>query len=73
MPHVTCLLEDRAGVLWVGTDGGGLNRFEDGRFTRQQGVPSDQIWALAEDAQGGLWAGTTAGLTTLRDGTHHDR
>lgn len=30
---VYAVLEDRSGALWIGTGGGGLNRFKDGVFT----------------------------------------
>ncbi len=63
--RVLCLLEDRRGRLWLGTEGGGLTVMQDGRFRtfgRTDGLGSDIVRALAEDADGTLWIGTDAGL-----------
>lgn len=46
---ITALLEDAAGNLWLGTDGTGLNRMRDGRFslyTTREGLPEDHVRAL---------------------------
>lgn len=63
---VSCLYEDRNGTLWVGTAGGGLSRWANGRI-EPVGEPSrrlagDDVACLAEDAEGRLWIGTSAGL-----------
>lgn len=66
--RVTSLYEDRAGVIWIGTDEG-VSRFKDGMFTRfsdQYGLAN--VWAIHEDRAGNFWFGTTTGLTRLRDG-----
>lgn len=75
---VTHVLEDRAGVLWVATQGGGLNRGErggDGRYRfrairRADGLAADAIAALAEDDDGHLWISHSNGISrlTLADG-----
>ena len=61
---VCCLLQDRTGFLWVGTDNG-LFRY-DGRqfrsFTTAQGLPASQITALHLSAAGEIWVGTAEGL-----------
>jgi signal transduction histidine kinase/ligand-binding sensor domain-containing protein len=66
--------EDRAGNLWIGTSGGGLNRFdrETEQFTRYQHDPDDpntlsgnDVRSIYEDQTGALWIGTTAGLNRL--------
>lgn len=58
---VASFCEDRAGVLWIGTRGGGLLRFEDGKFTvftTAQGLSSNSIACIYEDREGTLWLGT---------------
>lgn len=67
---VTCLYEDRAGRLWVGTAGGGLNAYNPAqgtfeRFTWSDGLPDEKINAIAEDADGDLWVSTNAGLAEI--------
>jgi ligand-binding sensor domain-containing protein/two-component sensor histidine kinase len=73
LPLTDCssMLEDRQGNLWIGTVGGGLLRYRDGRFTRwtkERGLGSDIVHALLEDRVGTLWIGTSGGLNRLRDG-----
>ena len=68
---VYCLLQDRTGFLWVGTENG-LFRY-DGRqfraYTKAQGLPSVQIAALHQTADGEIWVGTSQGLARLRGDT----
>jgi signal transduction histidine kinase/CheY-like chemotaxis protein/streptogramin lyase len=65
---VYCLMQDRTGFLWVGTQNG-LFRY-DGRqfraYTKAQGLPSVQIEALHQTADGEIWAGTSQGLARLK-------
>ncbi len=65
------LYKDRGGVLWIGTMGTGLNRFDPqtGRFyryryspTEKNGLCSDAIMAIYQDRSGIYWIGTTHGL-----------
>jgi ligand-binding sensor domain-containing protein/signal transduction histidine kinase len=69
---IVALLEDHAGNLWLGTDGGGLVRRTDGRFTRygiEEGLADDHVMSLLEDRAGNLWIGTDGGGASLfRDG-----
>ena len=69
--HLTALCEDADGMLWVGTAGAGLNRFNPatGRCQRlttrpgeRGGLQSDVIHCLAHDPRGFVWVGTGAGL-----------
>ena len=62
---------DRAGTLWVGTHGGGLNRFDAATetFTHFRHDPRDPtslshdiVTAILEDHTGVLWVGTHGGL-----------
>ena len=62
------------GMLWIGTNTGGLNRLDtaDGTFTtyRNQSddpttLPDDSIYGIAEGPAGGLWVATQRGLGRL--------
>ena len=47
--------QDRDGSLWIGTFGGGLSRFKDGRFTSfttRDGLSDDEVSSLLEDGTG---------------------
>ena len=69
--EVWALAEDADAALWIGTFGGGLTRLEDGVFTTytvRDGLPADQVGALAVGPGGDLWVGTSAGLVRRRGG-----
>ena len=62
------LHEDRAGNLWIGTWGGGLNRLDRGKgtfrhFTMADGLASNAILGILEDRAGNLWLTTNEGLS----------
>ena len=64
---VRCLLQDRAGFLWVGTDNG-LFRYDGHRFrgfTTDDGLPASQIEAVHQARDGTLWVATFSGLARL--------
>jgi ligand-binding sensor domain-containing protein/signal transduction histidine kinase len=68
--EIRALLVDRRGVLWIGTSGHGLMRFQDGAyssFRKSDGLASDYVKALAEDREGSLWIGTRDGVSQLTD------
>ncbi|MGN6616220.1 MAG: ligand-binding sensor domain-containing protein [Ilyomonas sp.] len=60
--EVLSIYEDKQGTLWVGTQNGGLNRFnrQTGTFTSYQNqIPGfTDVTAIFEDSKGHLWAGT---------------
>jgi ligand-binding sensor domain-containing protein/two-component sensor histidine kinase len=68
---VVTLLEDRDGIVWVGTWGQGLFRLTNrgvDRWSTRDGLPEDFIRTMAEDAEGNLWIGMrSAGLGQWRD------
>jgi ligand-binding sensor domain-containing protein/methyl-accepting chemotaxis protein len=69
--RTTALKQSRTGYLWIGTDGGGLVRYDGTRFTTfttADGLPGNTVRALIEDTQGILWIGTDNGLVRY-DGT----
>ena len=68
---VACLLQDRVGVLWIGTRGG-LSRYNGKTFTTftiEDGLPVNTVSALLEDEEGSLWIGTRGGLSRYDGGT----
>ncbi len=72
--YVASLYEDRNGVIWVGSNGGGLNRFDRAanRFSHYRHdsedpntLSSDVVHAICQDSEGRLWTGTDNGLNRL--------
>jgi len=52
------------GALWVGTEGAGLYRLQNGGWTNfysDQGIHNPFVWSLAADSAGKIWAGTWGG------------
>src|SRR5271169_6341394 len=71
--NVNVLFQNRAGVLWAGTENG-LFRFDGLRFERVSlgpGVLAGDILALKEDDGGRLWVGRQNGVGYLLGGTFH--
>jgi diguanylate cyclase (GGDEF)-like protein len=61
---INCLLQDRTGYLWVGTDNG-LFRYDGKTFQpygHTDGLPHEEIRNLAESPDGVLWAATQDGV-----------
>lgn len=53
--------------LWIGTDGGGLNKFNINtgkciRFTTRDGLPNNVIYGILNDHKENLWMSTNYGL-----------
>ena len=67
---VTCLLEDRDGFIWIGTERG-LNRYDGQRIevfpSGSDGPRGSRISSIAEDARGDLWITTVEGGLSRRD------
>nr|WP_294793019.1 two-component regulator propeller domain-containing protein [uncultured Mucilaginibacter sp.] len=66
---VTCILKDRYGFMWFGTEDG-LNKYDGYRFTIYRNKLSDKksiagnsITVLYEDRAGNIWIGTKEGLS----------
>lgn len=63
--EVTSLAEDQFGYIWLGTNGGGLSRFNGKTFevfTRKDGLPDNIILGLHHDEDYNLWIGTPKGI-----------
>jgi ligand-binding sensor domain-containing protein/signal transduction histidine kinase len=62
---ITAIARDHEGTLWLGTNGGGLNRLQAGKIfafpSRPQGLPGT-IYGILEDGQGRLWLSSKTGI-----------
>ncbi len=62
------IFQDSRGVLWIGTAGGGLSRYDTAtdtfdNFTTKDGLPNNVVYAILEDDLGYLWLSTNFGLS----------
>ena len=64
--YVFSIVVDSENIVWAGTWGGGLARFDGTEWTNYtfaDGLAGNVIYSLALDGNGGLWAGTNRGLS----------
>ncbi len=69
--NVTAIADGAGDDIWIGTLGGGIHRWHDGKMTawrKSDGAPSDDIAALLLDREGVLWTTTSAGLGRFEKG-----
>jgi signal transduction histidine kinase/streptogramin lyase/ActR/RegA family two-component response regulator len=68
--NVRSIYKDRSGILWIGTDGGGINKFDPKmrKFAHYRADPDDphslgnnNVRCIYEDRSGVLWIGTDGG------------
>ncbi len=66
---VCCVLTDREGSRWIGMRGTGLIRSRSltqwESWGREEGLHSEEVWAIERASNGGLWVGTSSGLEHL--------
>ena len=63
--YIVALTIDKEDVIWCGTWGGGLARFDGTtwkNYTVADGLPANHIFMLATDEKDRLWIGTSKGL-----------
>ncbi len=69
--YIVSLAVDAQGIVWAGTWGGGLSRF-DGKawtvYTVAEGLPGNHVFMLHIDPKGVLWIGTNNGLARAKAG-----
>lgn len=71
--QTTCLLLDQLGCLWIGTDGGGLSRYDGKQFityTDQTGLGGNSISSIFQDNSGNIWIGFWSGGISKFDGNY---
>ena len=68
LPHSTIysLLQDSRGYLWIGSDGGGVSKFDGNKFTnynRKNGLIGNTVRDIFEDKNKNIWFGTLSGIS----------
>ncbi len=69
--RVNAIIQDSRGHLWIGTQGGGVSKFDGINFTQyseKDGVSGDIITDLTEDKDGNIWMTSTWGGVTKYNG-----
>ncbi|RXQ97568.1 GAF domain-containing protein [Ancylomarina salipaludis] len=64
--EVSSIIQDRTGNLWVGTNGGGLSRFNGQEFfsyNKNHGLEDNNIRSLFQDKKDNIWIGTSTGIS----------
>lgn len=67
---ITELVQDNAGIIWIGTHDRGLNRYDPETgiftvFTSDNGLLSDNISDIVKDDDGNLWVSTNNGVSQV--------
>ncbi|MBI1926822.1 hypothetical protein HYR99_21585 [Candidatus Poribacteria bacterium] len=59
--NVFAIMQDKEGAIWIGTEGGGVSRY-DGRgwttYTQTDGLAHNVVKAILQDQTGAVWVGT---------------
>lgn len=71
---LTSLLDDHNGNLWIGTDGGGLNKYSfAGKtvavYNEAKGLTANVVYGIQQDDNGYIWLSTNAGIFSLQPQT----
>ncbi len=65
---IYCIAQDKNNFLWLGTEGGGLVRFDGKKFktfTKKNGLSSNIIRSIFIDKDNKIWVGTDNGINIL--------
>jgi len=70
--RINTLAGDNQGNTWIGTDVGGLTKFDGTNWTvyttDSSELPNNTIYSLASDNQGNVWVGTSGGCAKYDNG-----
>ncbi|MBN8706758.1 MAG: hypothetical protein J0L62_12850 [Bacteroidetes bacterium] len=76
--NILSIFLDRDGMIWLGTAGGGLNRFDPvnetfthyiSNFNDSEALSNITVRGIAQDSQGNIWVTTAYGLNKLNQKT----
>ncbi|MCB9225218.1 MAG: SpoIIE family protein phosphatase [Crocinitomicaceae bacterium] len=68
------IMQDKAGFLWIATEGGGVCKFDGRKFTiytRQNGLASENVEVIFQDDREVIWFGTYEGLSYFDGRSFH--
>ena len=63
---VFSVYQDKEGSLWIGTVGGGMNRWSNGKFTPYKAAPGHarhDVWAFLQDREGTFGSAAATALS----------
>jgi ligand-binding sensor domain-containing protein/serine phosphatase RsbU (regulator of sigma subunit) len=66
--QVLCLFQSNTGELWMGTNQGGINKYNGSDFsyiTKEHGLSDNVVYTIAQDQQGRMLVGTNNGLNII--------
>jgi ligand-binding sensor domain-containing protein len=77
--RIKCIMEDRDGTIWFGTDGFGICKYDPSEalnsgeksfthLTKKDGLPDNNVSDLMEDKNGDIWIATSFGGVSRYDG-----
>ncbi len=74
--YVSCVYQDSANNLWLGTSGSGLVHVNLSSknvevFSKKDGLPNNFIYGIEEDESGNLWISTNKGLCRFKKSNHN--
>lgn len=73
LDFVNCIIKDSKGILWVGTNGSGVSKY-DGKsffnFSTENGLAGNFVLSICEDRDGAIWIGTDGGGVSKYDGRY---